>query len=103
MEGLDFCGRMEFLKQFRDCNGDAVKIAFGHYCKKSSKELTVKEIYEILYNLHYCNKWIREVAEAQSGNDYAKFKEIYERLKVDLPSMILMKIIFNFKSLLKWT
>ena len=80
---------MQLLKQFRDCDGEAAEIALEDYCKKLSKELTFKEIYDTLYNLQYCNKRIREVADAQSGNDDAKFKEVYERLKVNLPKVSL--------------
>ena len=74
---------MQLLKQFDDCYGDAVNIAFGDYCKKPSKELTAKEFFKILFNLQYCNEWIWEAAEAQSGNDDSKFQEICARLKVD--------------------
>ena len=98
MEGLDFYGRVERFKQFLNCDGEAVKIAFGDYCKKSSKELTFKKIYYLLYNLQYSTQWIREVDEAQSSNDNAKFEEIYEILKKDLPRSILMKIISNLSS-----
>ena len=38
------------------------------------------------------------MAIAQSGGDDAKFKEIYERLKVGLPRLILRKVILNLSS-----
>ena len=90
MKGPNFYERINLLREFRNCDGAAVKIAFGDYYENISRELTSKELFELIHQLYHCDDWITEIAISQSS--YDNYQEKFEYLKSYCQTLFSIKL-----------